>query len=272
MSIITISRAFCSKGTQLAELIAEQLHYTCVSREILLEASDQFNIPEIILTKAIHDGPTIFDKFTHGKQRYIAFIRSALLDFLKKDNMVYHGLAGHFFLQGLPHVLKVRTIADMDVRIREEMEKENISELMARKRLMNDDKNRHNFGMYLYGVDTYDPDLFDLVINLRDMSLNDCADIVCHTATRPSFTTTEESLERLSDLALAAKVYALIIDKYFNSSVHSHEGNVSIQMNDQLAKPEKIRKDVEKLIKNVQEVKKISISVKTSSLRTAMHK
>lgn len=272
MSIITISRAFCSKGSELAERIAHQLNYTCVSREILLEASDQFNVPEIILTKAIHDGPTIFDKFTHGKQKYIAFIRSALLNHLKKDNMVYHGLAGHFFLQGVPHVLKVRTIADMDVRIKEEMEKENISELMARKRLLNDDKNRHNWGMYLYGVDTYDPDLYDLVINLRDMSIEDCAEIVCHTATRASFQTSPESLERLSDLALAARVYALIIDKYFNSTVNSHEGNVAIQINDQVAKPKKIQADVEKLIKDVPGVKKISITAMTSTLRTAMHK
>lgn len=272
MPIITISRAFCRKGSELAERIAGQLNCTCVSREILLEASDQFNVPEIILTRAIHDGPTIFDSFTHGKQKYIAFIRSALLNNLKKDNVLYHGLAGHFFLQGVPHVLKVRIIADMDVRVQEEMENENISELMARKRLMNDDKSRHNWGTYLYGVDTYDPDLYDLVINLRGMSMDDCVDLVVHAAQSTSFKATPESLGYLSDMALAANVYAVIIDKYFNSNVSAHEGNVSIQVNATVAQPAKVKKDLEALVKDVPGVNNLSITVKSSDLRTIMHK
>lgn len=272
MPIITISRAFCRKGSELAERIAKRLDCTCVSREILLEASDQFNVPEIILTKAIHDGPTIFDSFTHGKQKYIAFIRSALLNNLKKDNVLYHGLAGHFFLQGVPHVLKIRIIADMDVRIREEMEDGNITETMARKRLMNDDKNRHNWGTSLYGVDTYDPDLYDMVIHLGGMSMDDCEDLVVHAAKSPSFTTTPESLGVLSDMALAAQVYAVIIDKYFNANVNAHGGNVSIQLNDPVSQSDKVKKDLENMVKTVPGVKNLSITLKTSGLRTVMHK
>lgn len=272
MSVITISRAFCSKGSELAERIADQLQYTCVSREILLEASDQFNVPEIILTKAIHDGPTIFDKFTHGKQKYIAFIRAALLDYLKKDNVVYHGLAGHFFLQGLSNVLKVRTIADMDERICEEMEKENISEPLARKRLLNEDRDRRAWGLYLYGVDTYDPELYDIFINMKDISLADCAEIICHTVSLPSFKTNGKALERLNDMALAARVYALIIDKYFNTTVLSHEGNVSIQLNDPVTKSAKVKQDIETMIASVSGIRNITVTTKSSDLRTVMHK
>ncbi|GAB6097634.1 hypothetical protein JCM14469_38880 [Desulfatiferula olefinivorans] len=272
MPIITISRAFCSKGAYLAERIAQRLDCTCVSREILLEASDRFNVPEIILNKAIHDGPTIFDTFTHGKQKYIAFIRSALLDRLCRGNVVYHGLAGHFFLQGVPHVLKVRMIADMDLRIKEEMEKENLTEVMARKRLMNDDRDRHNWGKVLYGVDTYDPDLYDLMINLRDLSLDDAVDMVCRAASLPSFQTTAESLERLADMALAARVYARIIDRFFNTTVYAHEGNVSIQVNDQVVHPDKIKKEIEAMVSDVEGVRNLSFTFKTATLRTAMHK
>lgn len=272
MSIITISRAFCSKGSELAEHIAQKLDYACVSREILLEASDQFNVPEVILTRAIHDGPTIFDKFTHGKQKYIAFIRSTLLKKLKNDNVVYHGLAGHFFLQGVPHVLKVRIIADMDVRVSEEMENENISELMARKRLINDDKNRRNWGTYLYGIDTYDPDLYDMVINLKGISLDDCAAMVCNAAQQPSFKTTPEAKEFLDDMALSAEVYATIIDKYFNSTVSAHEGNVSIQINAPVQHKDKAKAELEALVKNIQGIGNISVTVKSPDIRTAMRK
>ena len=128
MSIVTISRGSYSRGKEVAEKVAQKLGYECVSRDILLEASEQFNIPEIKLVRAIHDAPSVFDRFTQGKETYIAYIRAALLRHVQKDNTVYHGLAGHFFLQGVPHVLKVRIIADLEDRVKEEMKRENISD------------------------------------------------------------------------------------------------------------------------------------------------
>ncbi len=49
MAIITISRGSNSRGKEVAESLAQRLGYDCVSREILLEASAEFNIPEIMM-------------------------------------------------------------------------------------------------------------------------------------------------------------------------------------------------------------------------------
>ena len=132
MSIVTISRGTYSQGKKVAEKLAEALNYECLSREIVIEASKEFNIPEIKLVRAIHDAPSILDRFTYGKERYMAFFRAALLNHLQRDNIIYHGLAGHAFLQTIPHVFKVRIIADLEYRIREEMKREKISADQAR--------------------------------------------------------------------------------------------------------------------------------------------
>jgi hypothetical protein len=50
--------------------------------------------------QALHSAPSIFDRITFGKEKYVAYIRAALLDQAQKDNLVYHGLVGHFLLQG----------------------------------------------------------------------------------------------------------------------------------------------------------------------------
>jgi hypothetical protein len=113
MPIITISRGSYSRGKEVAEKLAQKLGYKCISRDILLEASEQFNIPEIKLIRAIHDAPSVLERFTHGKERYVAYIRSTLLKHVQKDNVVYHGLAGHYFLLGISHVIKVRIMADL---------------------------------------------------------------------------------------------------------------------------------------------------------------
>ena len=113
MPIITISRGSYSRGKEVAEKLAQDLGYECISRDILLQASNEFNLPEIKLIRALHDAPSVLDRFTYGKERYVAYIRSALLTYAQQDNLVYHGLAGHFLLQGIPHVLKVRILADL---------------------------------------------------------------------------------------------------------------------------------------------------------------
>ena len=114
MSIITISRGSYSMGKAVAEQVARRLDYRLISREVLLDAGSRFNIPEIKLEKAIHDAPGILERYRHNKQSYIAYIRSALVERVMEDNVVYHGLAGHLLLKGIPHVLKVRINADMD--------------------------------------------------------------------------------------------------------------------------------------------------------------
>ena len=127
MSIITISRGSYYRGREVAEKLAQKLGYECLSRDILLEASEEFNIPEIKLIRAIKDAPSILDRLTHQKEKYVAYIRSALLKHVQKDNVVYHGLFGHFFLQDIPHVLKVRIVADLEDRVADEVKREGIS-------------------------------------------------------------------------------------------------------------------------------------------------
>ena len=62
MSIITISRGSYSKGREIAEKVARKLNYECLSRDIVLEASEEFNVPEIKLVRAIHDAPSMLEK------------------------------------------------------------------------------------------------------------------------------------------------------------------------------------------------------------------
>ena len=67
MAIITISRGSYSRGKEVAEKLAARLGYECVSRDILLATCKEFSIPEIRLVKALHDAPSILDRFSHGK-------------------------------------------------------------------------------------------------------------------------------------------------------------------------------------------------------------
>ena len=117
-------------------------------------------------------------RFTYEKETFVAYIRAALLRQVEKDNVIYHGLAGHFLLKDLPHVLKVRIIADMEERVREEMKRENISAEEARRILQKDDGERRKWSKHVYGIDTWDPSLYDLVIDIKCISVDGAVDII----------------------------------------------------------------------------------------------
>jgi cytidylate kinase len=206
MSIITISRGSYYRGREVAEKLAQKLGYECLSRDILLEASEEFNIPEIKLIRAIKDAPSILDRFTHQKEKYVAYIRSALLKHVQKDNVVYHGLFGHFFLQDIPHVLKVRIVADLEDRVADEVKREGISPSKAREMIMKDDEERRKWALHLYGADWWDATLYDLVIHLKNITVDDAVSLLCSMVQLPGFQTTPESQEAIDNLAEATRM------------------------------------------------------------------
>jgi cytidylate kinase len=260
VAIVTISRGSYSKGKEIAEKVAEELGYECVSRDILLEASEQFNIPEIKLVRALHDAPSVLERFTFGKEKYVAFIEEAFLQHMQRDNIVYHGLAGHFFLRNVGHALKVRILADMDDRIRLEMERENISKEEAQHVLKKDDYERHKWAMALYGVDTADPFQYDLVLHIGRITVSDAVDIICHTVRLPNFQTTEESKKILEDIILASRAKAEIVKDWPSVSVCADNGILYVDTKCRMQQEQEVISKIEKAGKRVSGVKEVRVS------------
>jgi cytidylate kinase len=261
MAIITISRGSYSKGREVAEKVSEKLGYNCISRDVLMEASQFFNIPEIKLVRALHDAPSVLERFTYGKERYLAYIEAAFLDKVKKDNVVYHGLAGHFFLKGVSHVLKIRILADIEDRVRLEMDREKISREEALHVLKKDDQERRHWSLRLHGVDTWDASLYDLVIHIRKITVQDAVDLICHTAGLGHFQTTPESQQLLDNLVLAAKVKAQLIEMSPNVKVASQSGNVYIQAQTAPAMAEQFAEELKGAAKQVSGVKEVTVNL-----------
>jgi cytidylate kinase len=261
MGIITISRGSYSKGKETAENLARELGYECVSRDILLEASTHFNIPEVKLVRAIHDAPSFFDRFQHGKEKYILFIREAFLEHIQKDNVVYHGLAGHFFIQGIPNILKVRIIANIEDRIREEMRREKISEKEARYILKKDDDERRKWSMYLYGIDTKDTSLYDIVLHIDNIKVNDAVEILTDLAGRSCFLTTPESLMNIKDSYLAAKAHAAIFESFPDAEVQCRNSVVNVKLETALSLEEEATDRIKDALKKIDDIKEVRVKL-----------
>jgi cytidylate kinase len=261
MSIITISRGSYTRGKEVAEKVAKKLGYECIAREAIVEASQEFNIPEVKLIRALHDAPSILDKFSYGKDKFVAYYQLCFLEHMLRDNIVYHGLAGQFLLKGISHVLKVRILSDMADRVKLEMERENILEKEAFRILKNDDEERSKWSRHLYGIDTDDTSLYDLFLHIKKITVDDAVDIICHTVRLDHFKVTPESKMALEDKLLSAQVKVAIIDHAPNAEVMAKKGDIYIKISSSEYREEQLIKKVTETTQGVMGVKSIDIDV-----------
>jgi hypothetical protein len=118
--------------------------------------------------------------------------------------MVYHGFAGHFFVGDVSHVLKVRIIADMDERLMYMMKREEVSKGAAMQLVKKVDEERSKWNLKLYGSDTWDCRLYDMVINIGKITINDAVDMICRTVQLEAYQTTPKSQKHMEKLAREA--------------------------------------------------------------------
>jgi cytidylate kinase len=224
MATITISRGSYSRGKEIAEKVAQKLGYECVSRDVILEAHEEFGVPEIKLVQAIKNDPSILERFTSGKRRYVAYVEASLLRHVARRPVVYHGLAGHFLLRNLPHVLKVRVLADMEDRVSAQMERDGSSREEALRLLKHDDEERRKWSQALYGIDTADASLYDIVLHIGKLGVDDAVEIICRTSKLPQFQTAPEAQAKTEDLALAAEARAGLLHLDPDIEVRAEKG------------------------------------------------
>jgi len=210
MAIITISRGTKSGGKKLAEMLSERLGYRCISREVIVQASEKYGIPEYKLFTAIQKSPTLLQRLTFDRERYLAYITESLCEAVKDDNVVYHGHAGHFLLQGISHVMKVRIVANMQFRAEAAMEQMNLSYKEAEKYIDEIDKQRVKWSKFLYGVNWCEPGLYDIVFNVDRTDLEFVCSTLEYAVNQPLFQSTKESQKAMQDLVLASHVKAAL--------------------------------------------------------------
>jgi cytidylate kinase len=262
MAVITISRGSYSRGKEIAEKVAAKLNYKCISRDLLLEVSQEHNIPELKLVNAIHDAPGILMRLNHKEEKYIAFIKSALLNHLKEDNVVYHGLAGHFFVKDVPHALKVRVLADMEDRVRLEMERKSIHADEARRMLEKDDEERRKWSQRLYGIDTADPSLYDLVFHIKQLTVDDTVGIICDCVSKEQFKTTPESKRMIEDLALSAAIEKALMEVWTDVTVCVDNHVAFIETQAPIRAQERLIKEIRNVAESFEGISDVKIKCK----------
>jgi cytidylate kinase len=211
MSIITISRGSFSGGKAVAEKLGERLFRPVLSREqVLLQTAKDYGISEQELISSLNQPPPFWQQVLGKRLVYVKCVTAVLLEHARQGNLIYHGNVGHLLLAGIPQVLRVRVIVDLERRIRAAMDQAKLDREQAIAHIQRVDKERSKWAQVLYGVNWDDPGQYDLIVNLERVSVASAGETIARMAESEDFKPTDVDRKRLEDLSLSCRVWAVM--------------------------------------------------------------
>jgi cytidylate kinase len=196
VAIITISRGEMSGGEKLASCLADVLGYRVVAREVLREAARSLGASPEFLTEKYESVPGPWARLTSEREIYTLAVRTALLKYCLEGDLIYHGLAGRFFLKDMPGVLRTRLIAPMETRVRAlRRQHHHMSPAEAESFLEAQDRDHARWVKVMYDLEMDDASSYDLILNLEMMSIDTACAVIAEVVAEPAYQWNEEKVE-----------------------------------------------------------------------------
>ena len=227
-----MTREMGSQGSVIAQEVARRLGYEFLRNDILRSAAREYRIHEARLVGALEEAPGLLERLRPPRFRYRAYLEAAVLEAALRDHVVLVGRWSTLFLRGIPHSIRVRVCAPLEVRTHRVMERRGMDHETAIRRIAAYDDGVRARMRQMFDVDWTDPLLYDLVVNTGAVTVSTAVGQVLSLAAAPEFQPTEASLRLLADRALAGRVRAVLkatpVTAPLELDIHAEGGSVRL--------------------------------------------
>jgi len=274
MSVITLFSGSYCHGEEVARGIVDKLGYKLIDdRNLIEEAGKRFQIEESKLLKAMAGKTSVFNKFTHEKERSLACLKIMLAEILKQDNLLLLGYAGLMIPRDISHVLKVCAIADIKYRIDTAAKKEGISQKDALKRIHKDDESRVLWVEYLFNrKDPWDPKFYDIVTPMDKNTPDAAAGLICGNIGKDVLKVTDASRKAVDDFVLASQVNLKLAGEGHDVSILAKNGLITVIINKHVLMLSSLEEELKRTALGVPGVKSVETKVGSGYYQTDIYR
>ena len=269
MSVVIISSDNDDKAREIAERTAEVLGYSILDREALNTVAAKYEIPVEKLHRALDEVPSFLGMSSKMRAVYLAYIEEAALAGLSAGDVVCYGLAAHLYVLGVSHVLKVRILADPEEQVRQISSREGTGREKAARELKRRESLRRRWSKGAYGRDEADASLYDMVISLSQIDINEAVGTITETARYPRFRPMTYSIKCMKDKELATKVRGLLMAHYPDVRVRADGTTVVVETNALKREKRKRAEKIKELAGRIPGVDYVEVHVINDLLRQA---
>lgn len=211
MALVTITREMGSLGKDVASGLSEALRVPLIYHEVADHLADRMRVRKSHVIRLLDGKANLFERLTADKTSLSIFTADEIVNLALGEGAVIRGWGATHLLRGVPHAVCVRVCAPMEVRKRRMMERtgSNDPDHVAEEIHHNDEAHtaimKRNFS-----VQWTDAEHYDLVLNTERVSVKECVERVLGLVRSREFAETDESRQRLQDLALAWRIRAAL--------------------------------------------------------------
>jgi cytidylate kinase len=204
MSIVAISDTLGSRGDAMGRELARRLGWKFADREVITKAAEQFGEAVGELQEVTEARPTLWERFTDSKRRYLLYVEATVFDLAARDRIVIVGHGATIMLREIRHALRVRVTAPERERTERVQHEHGFTEAAALDAVRDSDGERAARMRYLYQVDMNDAFLYDLTINSQRVDVDEGARLMAESLALQRVQSTEVSRAEAIDCAAAA--------------------------------------------------------------------
>lgn len=178
MPIITISREMGTGAYGIAKELAKKLKYTLVDGPKIADCAAEYGL-SLETLQAVDEKPPSYNTVEdRARAASLNTIELILLDQAKKGNAILYGRGAQDLLQTCGNVLRLRFIADFELRVERFSEREWIDPDLAQELIRRSDHQRGGFIHFYFDRDWNDPLGYDLIFNTSRMTTGSIVDTV----------------------------------------------------------------------------------------------
>ncbi|MEN6439612.1 MAG: response regulator [Syntrophobacter sp.] len=213
--------------------VMEKTGYRCVDDAALIaETGKRYRIDEERIRKAIAGKTSIFNKFTHEKEKCLAYLKCVLADFLKDDAFLLSGPASLMVPRKISHVLNVCIVADLKFRTALARRRDNISEADAARKIQKENERLVLWADHILGQnDPWASGLYDIVLPMNKLAHDDAVRLICDQMKSSVLTVSTDSMHAVADFSLAARVNLKLATEGHDVGVCARDGVVVMEIN-----------------------------------------
>ena len=257
MPVINVFYGSYCGAEQVVRGVLEKTGFSYLDDAALVTATGKrFNIDENRIWKALSGKTSIFNKFTHERERSLAYFRQVLADHLKQDDFLLFGLSSLMVPRTISHVLNVCMIADIGYRSNLARGVEKISQKDAVKKIHKDDESLVIWVEDLFGrKDPWAPELYDIVIPMDKTAQGDAVRLICDNLKTSVLMVSEDSVKAVADFALACEVNVKLVAQGHNVSVWAKDGIFAMEINKHVMMLASLEEELKRLASAIPGVK-----------------
>ncbi|MFH1892729.1 MAG: response regulator [Candidatus Zixiibacteriota bacterium] len=271
MAIISIvSGSYCN-GDRITAELCKQLGYRQIDRDLLEEASRRCDVSADKLLAILAESGAAAGRQDRGRYKLLAYIEATLGEMIQNDELVIGGCFVYLVPSNIAHVLRVCIIADQHYRVSQAVAEDGLSDSDAVKRIKEFDQMLSGCSALYHNKQAYDKSLFDMVIPVDKLSLDEAVRMIADQARSDAIRTTDWSKAAAADFLLGSTVKVAMAEDGQMVDVFAENGHVVIGINQQVLLMKRLEEKLKRIALSVPGVTDVTTKLGTKFSTTVVN-